>query len=212
MILLQLFVSFFQIGLFSFGGGYAMIPLIQHELERHGWMTPAQFVDIIAISQMTPGPLAVNAATFVGYRIAGIPGGFIATLGVALPSLILIMSLSVFFFRYRMHPLQRKLFYCVRPAILGLIADAAISVMQTSLFKISFETGWTAAFIKDVPGAFNVQGIILFAVFILMLTVGKMNPILVLVISVFVGILAYAVLPALFPAMMTMLPASVVQM
>ena len=81
MIYLQLFLSFFQIGLFSFGGGYAMIPLIQHELERHGWMTSNQFVDIIAISQMTPGPLSVNAATFVGYKMAGIAGGMVATLG-----------------------------------------------------------------------------------------------------------------------------------
>lgn len=205
MILLQLFASFFQIGLFSFGGGYAMIPLIQHELERHGWMTSGQFIDIIAISQMTPGPLSVNAATFVGYKSAGVVGGFIATLGVALPSLILILVLSGFFFRYRTHPLQRKLFYCIRPAIVGLIADAAISVLQTSLFKISFDSGWVSVFFGDFLGAFDIRGILLFTGFVVLLTIGKMNPIALMGISAVVGILVYTVLPILIPSMSIML-------
>lgn len=88
MIYLKLFLSFVKIGLFSFGGGYAMIPLIQKEIESHGWLTPSQFIDIIAIAEMTPGPIAINSATFVGYNTAGFLGGAVATFGVALPSLV----------------------------------------------------------------------------------------------------------------------------
>ena len=91
MIYLELFWSFFQIGLFSFGGGYASLPLIQHQVvELHPWLTMTQFSDIITISQMTPGPVAINSATFVGIQIAGLPGAIIATLGCTLPSCIII--------------------------------------------------------------------------------------------------------------------------
>jgi len=97
MIYLKLLFTFFKIGLFSFGGGYAMIPMIEKEIEANKWLTSDEFVDIIAISEMTPGPISVNSATFVGYKTAGIFGGMFATLGVALPSLILILIISHFF-------------------------------------------------------------------------------------------------------------------
>ena len=88
-ILLQLFISFFKIGAFSFGGGYAMLPLIKREvIEVHGWMTGAEFIDVLAISEMTPGPFAVNSATFLGNKVAGIPGSIVATFAVILPSFI----------------------------------------------------------------------------------------------------------------------------
>ena len=86
MILLKLFVTFFKIGLFTIGGGYAMLALIRQEIVRHGWLTVQEFVDIVGIAEMTPGPIAVNAATFVGYRTAGLGGALLATAGVALPS------------------------------------------------------------------------------------------------------------------------------
>jgi chromate transporter len=104
MIYLSLLITFFKIGLFSFGGGYAMIPMIEREIESHGWLSPAEFIDIIAIAEMTPGPIAVNSATFVGFKTAGILGGLFATLGVALPSLLLILQ--------HFTPLcQRKFYY-----------------------------------------------------------------------------------------------------
>ncbi len=201
MIYLQLFLSFFQIGLFSFGGGYAMIPLIQHELERHGWMTSSQFVDIIAISQMTPGPLSVNAATFVGYKMAGTMGGMVATLGVALPSMLLILSLSGFFFRYREHALQKSLFRCIRPAIAGLIADAAVAVLGTSLFAIPADSNWLGMFLQDIAHAFDIRAILLFVLCLALLAFAKMNPILLIGLSAILGILVYGLLPLLFPSL-----------
>ena len=101
-VLLELFWSFFQIGLFSVGGGYAAMPLIQHQVvDLHGWMTMQEFIDIITISQMTPGPIAINSATFVGIQIAGLPGAIIATLGCVFPSCVIVLTLAWVYFRYR---------------------------------------------------------------------------------------------------------------
>ena len=102
MIYLQLFLSFLQIGLFSFGGGYAAMPLIQDQVvTRYGWLSMAEFTDLITISQMTPGPIAVNSATFVGIRIAGIPGALVATFGCILPSCILVTAIARLYLKYR---------------------------------------------------------------------------------------------------------------
>ena len=102
MIWLQLFFSFLQIGLFSFGGGYAAVPLIQEQIVNiHGWLDMDQFTDLITISQMTPGPIAINSATFVGIRIGGIPGALVATLGCILPSCIIVTLLAKLYLRYQ---------------------------------------------------------------------------------------------------------------
>lgn len=102
MIYFQLFLSFFQIGLFSFGGGYAAMPLIQGQVvQGHGWLSMSEFTDLITISQMTPGPIAVNSATFVGIKIAGIPGALAATFGCILPSCILVTLLAKLYLKYR---------------------------------------------------------------------------------------------------------------
>ena len=95
-LLFELFYSFFRIGLFSFGGGYAMIPWIQSEILHHGWLTADQFADIVAVAEMTPGPIAVNSATYVGYMTAGVVGSMVATAGVTLPSLLLILLVAGF--------------------------------------------------------------------------------------------------------------------
>lgn len=102
MILLEIFWSFFQIGLFSIGGGYAALPLIETQvLEAHNWLTMAEFADLLTISQMTPGPIALNASTFVGTRVAGLPGAIIATIGCITPSCIIVLTLSYFYFKYK---------------------------------------------------------------------------------------------------------------
>ena len=102
MIYLQLFLSFLQIGLFSFGGGYAAMPLIQGQVVTlHGWLTISEYTDLITISQMTPGPIAVNSATFVGMKIAGIPGAVVATAGCILPSCIIVTILARLYLKYR---------------------------------------------------------------------------------------------------------------
>ena len=196
MNLLLLFGTFFKIGLFSFGGGYAMIPLIQHELGAHGWMTAAQFVDIIAVAEMTPGPIAVNAATFVGYRVGGLAGGLCATLGVAMPSLLLILFLSGFFFRYRNHPMQRAIFHCIRPVVTGLIAAAALSIARAALLLLPEGVAIRSLFEGSLLKQVDWIAAGLFLVFLLLLK-KKMHPIALIVIAAGSGMLLYAALPLL---------------
>lgn len=131
---LQLFGNFFQIGILSIGGGYAMIPFIQSVVTGHGWMTPAEVADMVAISQMTPGPFAVNAATFVGMRMGGWPAAVFATLGITLPSVILISIIVRFFDNFQTKPSVQGVLSGIRPVVAGLIAAATWSIAQTALF------------------------------------------------------------------------------
>ena len=120
MIYLQLFWSFLQIGLFSFGGGYAAMPLIQGQVvSSHGWLTMSEFTDLITISQMTPGPIAVNSATFVGLKIAGIPGAVVATVGCILPSCIIVTILAKLYLRYRSMDMLQGVLHSLRPAVVA---------------------------------------------------------------------------------------------
>lgn len=136
MIYLQLFYTFFKIGLFGFGGGYAMLSLIQGEVvSRHGWVSPQEFTDIVAISQMTPGPIGINAATYVGFTSTNsIWGSCIATFAVILPSFILMLSISKFFLKYQKHPVVESVFNGLRPAVVGLLASAALVLMNRENF------------------------------------------------------------------------------
>ena len=130
MIYLQLFLSFLQIGMFSFGGGYAAMPLIQGQVvQTHQWMTMSEFTDLITISQMTPGPIAVNAATFVGIKIAGISGALAATLGCILPSCIIVTVLAKLYLRYRKMDMLQGVLGTLRPAVVALIASAGVSIL-----------------------------------------------------------------------------------
>ncbi|NLI65458.1 MAG: chromate transporter [Tissierellia bacterium] len=133
MVLVQLFISFFKIGAFSFGGGYAMLPLLEKELvQKHQWITTADFIDILAISEMTPGSIAINSATFLGYNVAGILGGAIATIAVVLPSFIVITLIFRFINKFKNSPYVDWIFRGIRPIIMGLIGAAAITVGKTS--------------------------------------------------------------------------------
>lgn len=127
MIYLQLFIVFFKIGMVSFGGGMAMLPLIDREATKHGWITPEQFLDIVAVGGMAPGPVATNTAILIGYEAAGAPGSLAATLGMMLPSLLIILLVSLFFFRVKESQLVQSAFYALRPVITGLIIYAAIT-------------------------------------------------------------------------------------
>ena len=132
-ILLTLFGAFFKIGLFAFGGGYAVISFLQQEVEQRGWMTAERFVDLIAVSQSTPGPIAINMATFVGYQVGGVPGALVASLAVVLPGMILMMLLAVFFLHFYDRPLVRAAFSGLRPVVVGLIAAAAWQIGRVAL-------------------------------------------------------------------------------
>ncbi|MDD4569419.1 MAG: chromate transporter [Tepidanaerobacteraceae bacterium] len=188
MIYLQLLVSFIKIGLFSFGGGYAMIPLIQREIESHGWLSASEFVDIIAIAEMTPGPIAVNSATFVGYKAAGILGGMVATIGVAIPSLLLILIVSKYFFKFQDHPANKMIFYGIRPVIVGLILTAAIFVAQTTFFKQDITINLSCIF-KNQLSIIDLKSMVIFAFTLAALIKFKLNPILMIVVSGILGLL-----------------------
>ncbi len=136
-ILIQLFVSFFKIGAFSFGGGYAMLPLLEKEvIKTHNWMSSREFIDIFAISEMTPGPIAVNSATFLGYKVAGFIGAFTATFAVILPSFIVISLIFAFILKFKNSPYVDWIFKGIRPIVLGLILAAGITVAKTSFIDI----------------------------------------------------------------------------
>lgn len=135
MIYLQLFWSFFQIGLFSVGGGYAAMPLIQNQVvDIHGWLNMTQFADIITIAEMTPGPIAVNSATFVGIQIAGLPGAVIATLGCIFPSCVIVMTLAYVYYRFRGLRMVQGILAGLRPAVIAMIASAGISLLILAVY------------------------------------------------------------------------------
>ena len=122
MTILKLFLTFLKIGAFSFGGGYAMLPLIEKEIiEVHQWLTTKEFIDILAVVEMTPGPIAINSATFLGYKVAGFWGSVAATIGVVLPSIIIILIIAHFLSKFKDSPYVEWAFRGIRPVVLGLI-------------------------------------------------------------------------------------------
>lgn len=131
----NLFIMFFRIGLFSFGGGYAMLPLIFQGVQEFGLMTAAEFSRLVALSQVTPGPIAVNAATYVGYQYAGLAGAAVATLGVSLPSLLLVLLVLRFLRRFEESRAMNAVLEGIRPATVGLIASAVIFLAETSILN-----------------------------------------------------------------------------
>ena len=136
MELLELFFCFFQIGLFSIGGGYVAIPLIESRVvEANGWLTAGEFADLVTVAEMTPGPIALNAATFVGNRLHGIWGGVIATLGCITPSLIIVGLLAVLYNKFRKLNVMQNLLSTTRPVVVALIASAAVSLTVGALFS-----------------------------------------------------------------------------
>mgnify|MGYP002524680450 CR=1 FL=1 len=175
MIYLQLFLSFLQIGLFSFGGGYAAMPLIQGQIVTlHGWLTMSEFTDLITISQMTPGPIAVNSATFVGLKIAGIPGAVVATAGCILPSCIIVTILAKLYLKYRKMELLQGVLKSLRPAVVAMIASSGILILKNAFWgngeTISLTgTAWSM--------------VVIFGSCVLLLRKTKMNPILVMVLA-----------------------------
>lgn len=169
MIYVQLFFSFLQVGLFSVGGGYAAMPLIQNQVvELHPWLTLQEFTDLITIAEMTPGPIAINSATFVGIRIAGIPGALVATLGCITPALILVSLLAFVYNRYRDLSLLQSVLACLRPVVVALILGAGLSILSMVLFNGAAP----AVEAVDWIGAFS------FAAAFVLLRRFKWNPIL----------------------------------
>lgn len=136
MIYIQLIFSFLKVGLFSIGGGYAAMPLIQSEVVvKYGWLTMKEFTDLITIAEMTPGPIAINAATFVGIRIAGLLGALFATFGCIIPSCLIVSFLYSIYFRYKDVSILQCVLNSLRPAVVALIAAAGLSILQLVVFQ-----------------------------------------------------------------------------
>ena len=175
MIYLQLFLSFLQIGMFSFGGGYAAMPLIQGQVVTlHGWLTMSEFTDLITISQMTPGPIAVNSATFVGMKIAGIPGAVVATAGCILPSCIIVTILARLYLKYRNLDLLQGVLKSLRPAVVAMIASAGILILKDAF--------WGSGESMSLAGT-EWSMVMIFGICVLLLQKKKMNPIWVMVLA-----------------------------
>ena len=171
-MILDLFLAFFKIGLFSFGGGYAMLPFIQEQtIEVHGWLTTPEFLDILGIAQVTPGPISINTATFVGYRLAGLGGALTSTLAVILPSFIIVMIISFFFKKFQTSKLIQDIFKGLRPIVLGLVASAAVDIGR-EVFT-------------------DYKAVIISIIIFLLLTFKKMNTIVLIVLAGVLGVLFY---------------------
>lgn len=169
MLLWKLFISFIQIGAFSFGGGYAAMPLIQHQvIELHNWLSFNEFSDLITISQMTPGPIAINSATFVGLKIDGLLGAIVATLGCIIPSCIIVSLIAYVYLKYKQMSVIQSILKYIRPAVVAMIGVSGLLIIQDSFFS---ETN------------VNISSVVIFIVSIILLRVKKLNPIFVMIIA-----------------------------
>ena len=184
MIYLQLFWAFFQIGLFSFGGGYAAVPLIQSQIvDGKHWLEMSQFADQITIAEMTPGPIAVNCATFVGQQIAGLPGAVICTLGCIFPSFVIVLILSWLYMKYRSLKTMQGVLAGLRPAVVAMIASAGLSLLLLALFNASlFDLQLTD---------FRVVEAVIFCICLVLLRKTKIGAIPIIFGSGIVGTLVY---------------------
>ncbi len=180
MILLKLFWSFFQVGLFSIGGGMASIPLIQNQVVNlNPWLTLKEFTDLITIAEMTPGPIAINAATFVGTRVAGIQGSLVATFGSVLPSCIIVSILAYVYFRFKNLDIIKGILSGLRPAVVALIASAGVSILVMAFWGDKGPS-------TDID-SLNLISVFLFAGFLFILRKWKPSPILVMLGSGVIG-------------------------
>ena len=184
MMYFQLFYEFFITGLFMFGGGLAAIPFLQQMGENTGWFTTTQLMDMIAVSEATPGPIGVNMATYAGYTVAGVPGGIIATAGLMLPSVIIALIVARLLSQFRGNTLVQSALYGLRPASLGLIAAAGMTVLCLVLFGAELRNMTSPHFLLlDIR-------VLLFAALLFVLTniFKKIHPVIFLAVSAVVGI------------------------
>lgn len=174
MIYLQLFWTYLKIGLFGFGGGYAMLSLIQHEVvEKHAWLSSAEFTDIVAISQMTPGPIGINSATYIGYTVTGnVWGSLVATFAVCLPSFALVLLVAKAYAKFRENNYVNSVFQVLRPVTVGLVLSAALLLMNRDNF-------------------IDYKSILIFAIAFLLTMFLKVHPILMIVLAAISGLFLY---------------------
>lgn len=180
MIYLDLFLTFFKIGLFTFGGGYAMLPFIQEEVKLHGWLTDAEVINFVAVSESTPGPFAINISTYVGIETGGILGAICATLGATLPSFLVILVVAKFYEKFKSSKMVEGCMSGLKPAAIGLIGTAVLTIGQTVFFPeaISLSAMMTFGF---------VSSLVIFAL-MFVLTMKRTHPIIIIALSAVLGI------------------------
>ena len=181
MIYLELFLTFLKIGAFTFGGGYAMFPLIQEEVIKNGWITEKMLIDFVAVSESTPGPFAVNISTYIGSEMGGLFGAFCATLGVVLPSFVIILVVAKFFMKFKENKFIKGIMNGLKPCVVGLIGSALIS-MAIAVFAPNG--------IENI--VLNIEMLISLCVFLisLILVSKKIHPIVVICLSAIIGIVS----------------------
>lgn len=184
--LLELFWSFFQIGMFSIGGGYAAMPLIQSQVvDLHPWLTMPQFADIMTIAEITPGPIAINSATFVGIQIAGLPGALVATIGCVTPSCIIVLTLAYIYYRFRGLTMVQGVLSGLRPAVVAMIASAGLSLLIMSVYG-------SRTLPADLSSV-NYISVAIFAVGFFILRKWKPSPIAVMAGAGVAGVILYSI-------------------
>ena len=194
---LELFWVFFKIGLFTIGGGYAMIPMIMREVAMHGWMQEVEVINFIGIAESTPGPFAVNIATFVGFNTLGVGGALLATLGVVLPSFVIIFIISKLFIKFSENTTVQSAFWGIKPVIVALVLSATVIILLRAVFP-NFE-------IKNLihGGEKNFKSFNYFSLIIVALCFGfsqikvkskKIHPVFVVLFAAVLGIIAYGVI------------------
>ncbi len=181
-IYIKLFLTFFEIGLFTFGGGYAMLPLIEEKAISNNWLQPTELINFIAVSESTPGPFAINISTYVGTETAGIVGALFATIGVVTPSFIIILIVAKFYEKFRSSRIMSGCMSGLKPAVIGLIGAAALSVGK----GVFFLSGFSISVFTDTTFYISI------AIFALMLFLEakKLHPIIIICLSAAIGIAA----------------------
>jgi len=184
MILIQLFVEFFKTGLFAIGGGLATLPFLSKMSENFGWFSSHELIDMLAISESTPGPIGINMATYVGYKTAGIFGGITTVIGEVTPSVIIICLIAHYYMKFNDHPLVRAGFNGVRPAVAGLIGAAGLEVAKVSLFNID-----KYLMTSNFTDIFNLKAIALFGITLYLINKYKKHPILYILGAAVAGVI-----------------------
>lgn len=182
MIYIIMYLEFFKVGLFSIGGGLATLPFLQELINKYAWITNEELLNMIAISESTPGPIGINTAVFVGYNTANVFGGIVATMGIVTPSIIIIVIIAHYFSKFNEHPLVQGAFLGIRPAVTGLIAFVGFELGKTELFNLKY-------FYSDLVKLLNLKAILLFIILFFLINRYKKHPIIYILIAAIIGII-----------------------
>jgi chromate transporter len=185
-MLTKLLLTFSKIGLFTYGGGLAMLPLLQEQAIEYGWLTEEQFANMIAISQSTPGPIAINMATFVGYNQAGIIGAIISSIGVILPGFLIILIVTKFLTHFNENPVVKAIFVGLRATVVGLIFTAVINIAMISIIDVDLFSQT-----NNIIDLFDIRSVLLFIIMLFAVIKYKKHPIYYIIFAGIIGVIIW---------------------